>query len=68
MKTRFDLEQEILGCWSIVEDLELFLERKHEMTEDQINSFISGLVAVYSQRFDRCFDTFSECVKTKVVT
>ena len=51
MSDRFDLEQEILRCWNILEDMEL-LKDKPEL--------IDSLRAVYEAKFQRCFDTFSE--------
>ena len=51
MSDRFDLEQEILRCWNILEDMEL-LKDKPEL--------IDSLKEVYEAKFQRCFDTFSE--------
>ena len=51
MSDRFDLEQEILRCWAILEDIEL-LKDKPEL--------IDSLKEVYEAKFQRCFDTFSE--------
>ena len=51
MSDRFDLEQEILRCWAILEDMEL-LKDKPEL--------IDSLKEVYEAKFQRCFDTFSE--------
>ena len=51
MSDRFDLEQEILRCWAILEDIEL-LKDKPEL--------IDSSKAVYEAKFQRCFDTFTE--------
>ena len=51
MSDRFDLEQEILRCWNILEDMEL-LKDKPEL--------VDSLKEVYEAKFQRCFDTFSE--------
>jgi len=48
---RFDLEQEILRCWAILEDIELVRGRPE---------LIDSLKAVYEAKFQRCFDTFTE--------
>jgi len=48
---RFDLEQEILSCWAILEDIELVRGRPE---------LIDSLRAVYEAKFQRCFDTFTE--------
>jgi hypothetical protein len=51
MSDRFDLEQDILRCWAILEDIELVRD-KPEM--------IDSLKEVYEAKFQRCFDTFTE--------
>ena len=56
MSDRFDLEQEILRCWSILEDIELVRDKPE---------LIDSLRAVYEAKFQRCFDTFTEYWKEK---
>ena len=51
MSDRFDLEQEILRCWAILEDIELVRDKPE---------LIDSLKAVYEAKFQRCFDTFTE--------
>ena len=48
-KTRFDLEQEIMECWKVVNDIELF---------DQQGGDMKTLSAYYEQKFQRLWDTF----------
>jgi len=51
MSDRFDLEQEILRCWAILEDIELVRGRPE---------LIDSLKAVYEAKFQKCFDIFTE--------
>ena len=51
MSDRFDLEQEILRCWAILEDIELVRGRPE---------LIDSLKEVYEAKFQKCFDTFTE--------
>ncbi len=51
MSDRFDLEQDILRCWAILEDIELVRDNPE---------LIDSLKEVYEAKFQRCFDTFSE--------
>ena len=51
MSDRFDLEQEILRCWNILEDIELVRGQPE---------LIDSLKEVYEAKFQRCFDSFSE--------
>lgn len=66
MKDRFDLEQEIMQCWGIVEDIELLREKVldgEKMTEDEVDNFLLGLKTLYSAKFERLFNTFEECLQ-----
>jgi hypothetical protein len=56
MSDRFDLEQEILRCWAILEDIELVRDKPE---------LVDSLKAVYEAKFQRCFDIFSEYWKEK---
>ena len=66
MKTRFDLEQEIMNCWNIVDDLERLLKVCENIndskTEDQIYNVVSGLKSVYDMRFQEMWDTFEHLI------
>lgn len=61
MTTRFDLEQQILSCWSITDDLEVLakavLEHDNFIKDDMANVLI-GLKIMYNLRFDEMFKTF----------
>jgi hypothetical protein len=50
MKDRFDLEQEILECWKILNDLKENME-------------INNLIDYYEQKFQILWSTFEELVK-----
>tara|TARA_R110002074_G_C12057346_1_gene620478 strand:+ start:279 stop:521 length:243 start_codon:yes stop_codon:yes gene_type:complete len=56
MKDRFDLEQEIMQCWTVVDDLKMLLEAG-EVSDETINS----IATLYAIKFDQCFKTFSDC-------
>ena len=64
MKTRFDLEQEILDCWHVVEELNLLFEtvvdREVPLTQDQMANILLGLKELYQLKFERTFTTFEE--------
>jgi len=70
MTDRFDLEQQIMNCWTIIEDIKLLdknvLEGKlegGEMTKDEISNYLLGLESIYDLKFQQMFDTFSNLVK-----
>lgn len=56
----FDLEQQILDCWTITSQLDTLLEGvlEHEITRDQIANVLCGLKDLYEIKFDKAFRTF----------
>jgi hypothetical protein len=70
MADRFDLEQQILDCWKIVDDIKLLdknvLEGKIEgrnLTQDEISNYLLGLESIYELKFEQLFDTFGSLIK-----
>lgn len=67
---RFDLEQEILNCWRVTDDIDLLYRRVMDgppMTEDDIANFLLGLKTVYNARFEHTWDVFEECIRNKQI-
>jgi len=74
MTDRFDLEQQIMNCWNIIEDIKLLdknvLEGKiegGEMTNDEISNYLLGLETIYDLKFTQLFDTFSTLVNSRKI-
>ena len=74
MTDRFDLEQDIMKCWNVVEDIKLLnkyvLEGTPEggtLTTDRIANYLLGLEAVYELKFQELWNTFSETIKTNQI-
>lgn len=61
---RFDLEQQIMNCWQIVEDVKLLNEYVLEegLTKDQISNALRGMEEIYQMKFDKLFRTFESLV------
>jgi len=53
---RFDLEQQILACWGMVDDLRQFANSDADTEE------LLALSRVYDRKFGILFDTFSTMV------
>jgi hypothetical protein len=53
---RFDLESQIMGCWSMVDDVRAFANSGATMDEFQ------ALARVYDRKFDILFETFSTMI------
>ena len=70
--TRFDLEQEIMKCWHIIDDVGLlaevvmdsprFADMKPEHV-DKLHNQLSGIQELYEMRFNKLWETFEQCVK-----
>jgi hypothetical protein len=53
---RFDLEQHILECWQMCDDLEVLIEQNATLSD------ISCLSPVYRYKFKQLFSTFTTLV------
>ena len=65
-RNRFDLEQDIMNCWSVVDDIKelnrCMLDRR-KMTEDEISNYLLGLETIYQVKFERLFETFEMLIR-----
>jgi hypothetical protein len=61
-KDRFDLEQEILDCWGITDDLDVIISSEHLNLDDDILNILIGLKSLYQLKFQRTFETFESLV------
>ena len=53
---RFDLESQILACWTMVDDLRAFVESGADTDE------LRALSKVYDRKFNIMFETFSTMI------
>jgi hypothetical protein len=63
---RFDLEQDIMNCWQVVDDLKTFSKRYLDgakMSEDDVANLLIGLETLYQMKFEQLFATFEQCIK-----
>lgn len=69
MSDRFDLEQQILDCWKVVDELKLINARQFEsdISKDEMWELLQGLAAIYNLKFDQMFTTFEKCVDKKEI-
>ena len=63
---RFDLEQQIFGCWNIVDELKVLSEAVCEknLSTDEVTNILMGLERLYQLKFDKLFLTFEKLVKS----
>ena len=69
MSDRFDLEQNILDCWKITDDIDLLFRNvmEEELDKDKIANALLGLQTIYSMRFEQLWQTFENLVRNKEI-
>jgi hypothetical protein len=65
---RFDMEQEIMNCWNVCEDLETVCEGvlDREMTQDQIGNLLLGMKELYQLKFEKLWENFEAMCREQV--
>ena len=69
MSTQFDLEQRIMQCWGIVDDIDMLfthvLDSDPPPTHDDIANVLLGLKQLYDMKFYTLFSTFEKYLAEK---
>ncbi len=57
---RFDMEQHIMNCWNVCEDLDTVMEGvlEREMNQDQISNVLIGMKELYHLKFEKLWESF----------
>ena len=60
-----ELEQNIMNCWHIVDDLDLLEESvmERDMSTDDVANILLGMKSLYQIRFEKCFDSFEDVMR-----
>jgi hypothetical protein len=61
-KTRFDMEQEIMQAWQVLDDIKMLSARENTDKEDW-----DAVVRLYQIRFETLFETFEQLIKDRVI-
>ena len=67
MSDRFDLEQNIMQCWNVTDDIQLYLDMYDDMDEDQRMNYLIGLKQMYQMKFERLWNNFESCVRAQKI-
>ena len=59
---RFELEEQIMDCWKIKDDLEIIYHRAGGCTDDELANALLGTIQLIQWKFEKLFNTFEECV------
>jgi hypothetical protein len=57
---RFDMEQQIMTCWNICEDLDTVMEGvlEGDMNQDRISNVLLGMKELYHLKFEKLWEQF----------
>lgn len=67
MKDRFNLEEDIMACWTVVDELGTVASRlldglpgRPDLTTDDLANILIGLQYLYTAKFEKLYDTFEQ--------
>ena len=67
MKDRFDLEQQILSCWHIVDDIKDItnsIEKNKDNIEiSEIRNFLNSIATIYEFKFTKLFELYEDVLR-----
>ena len=55
-KDRFDLEQEILECWKVTNDMQMYIDQDASIADTKV------LIDYYDRKFEQLWNTFESMV------
>jgi hypothetical protein len=61
-KTRFDMEQEIMQAWQVLDDIKMLSAREGTDRADW-----DAVTRLYQIRFETLFETFEQMIKDRVI-
>lgn len=70
MVDRFDLEQQIMKCWNVTDDIDLLYRTYYNsdtMSKDEVANFLLGIQTIYNSRFEELFDTFTKLIADRKI-
>ena len=69
MSNKFDLEQQIMNCWNVVEDIRTLNEtfQNSKMSEDQVANYLLGLETIYEVKFEKLFNLYEKMVSRREI-
>jgi|TARA_B110000285_G_scaffold71230_1_gene82062 hypothetical protein len=67
MKTMNQLEDDIMECWKVTDDLKFFvqelLDSPSRLTDDEQANILLGMETLYDRKFNRLFENWSSLLK-----
>ena len=69
MTTLYDLEQPIMDCWSVCDDLETMYQQigdgEREPTQDELINALIGMRQLYQWKFEQLFYKYEQVLKAQ---
>lgn len=62
---QFELEQSILDCWHVTDDIDLLYHNvmENNMSVDDIANTLLGIKHLYNMRFNKCWNDFEGTIE-----
>jgi hypothetical protein len=61
MSDRFELEQEIMECWKITNDLQMYIDQGASIEDTKV------LIDYYERKFQKVWDTFETLIHERKI-
>jgi phosphoribosylpyrophosphate synthetase len=61
MNKMHDLEDKIMSCWNVVDDIKICLESS-DPENDKIMNLLIGISELYSIKFEKLWDTYESAL------
>ena len=61
MSNRFEFEQEIMECWKITNDLQMYIDQGASIEDTKV------LIDYYERKFQKVWDTFETLIKERKI-
>ena len=61
MSNRFDFEQEIMECWKITNDLQMYIDQGASIEDTKV------LIDYYERKFDKLWHTFETMIHERKI-
>lgn len=70
MVDRFELEQDIMKCWNVTDDLDIVVKHVMEtekLDRDMLANMLLGMKDLYHLKFEKCFNTFEAMIRNREI-
>jgi hypothetical protein len=66
---RFELESQIMNCWSVCDDLKTLYSHSdlRALDENELQNALLGLMTIYHMKFEKLFDMFEQGIRQKQI-